>query len=60
MQTYDSALARLKEIVARLEADEPLSLEQYKALATEAKTLLSFCREQLTSIEQQTKSLFEE
>lgn len=49
---YDEALKRLNEIVARLESDEAISLDDYAQLASEARQLLTFCRSQLTSIEE--------
>lgn len=49
---YDEALKRLNEIVARLESDEAISLDDYAQLASEARHLLTFCRSQLTSIEE--------
>ena len=58
--TYDRNIARLREIVDKLESDEPVSLEEYKNLATEARALVAACRKQLTEIEAETASLFEE
>lgn len=58
--TYDEALKRLKEIVETLETEEAISIDEYKTKATEAKELLNFCRSQLTSIETEISSLFEE
>ena len=55
--SYDSALARLKEIVTLLESDEAVSIEEYKKLATEAKQLLLFCRDCLKSIEEEVNSV---
>ena len=54
---YDKNIARVKEIVARLESDEAVSLEEYKRLAAEAKALLEECRGQLTKIEEETIAL---
>ncbi|MBQ9340402.1 MAG: exodeoxyribonuclease VII small subunit [Paludibacteraceae bacterium] len=54
---YDKNIARVKEIVARLESDEAVSLEEYKRLAAEAKALLEECRSQLTKIEEETVAL---
>lgn len=54
---YDSALARLQEILSLLEGDEVVSLEQYKQLAAEAKTLLAYCRQRLTEIEKEVAEI---
>lgn len=58
--TYDSALQRLHEIVQQLETDEAISLDEYKQLAKEAKELLTFCRAQLSSIEDEMKNIVQE
>jgi len=58
--SYDEALSRLQEIVKSLETEEAISIDDYKAKATEAKELLSFCRSQLTSIESEISTLFGE
>ncbi|MCQ2335512.1 MAG: exodeoxyribonuclease VII small subunit [Paludibacteraceae bacterium] len=50
---YDKALARLQEIVSRLEQPEALSVDEYKALAKEANELLTYCREQIMGIEKE-------
>lgn len=45
--SYDDAIARVETIVKQLEQSDALSMDEYKQLATEAKTLLDFCRQQL-------------
>ena len=45
--SYDDAMARVETIVKQLEQSDGLSMDEYKQLATEAKTLLDFCRQQL-------------
>ena len=45
--SYDDAMARVETIVKHLEQSDALSMDEYKQLATEAKTLLDFCRQQL-------------
>ncbi len=45
--SYDEAMLRVETIVRQLEQSDALSMEEYKRLATEAKTLLDFCRQQL-------------
>ena len=58
--TYDEALPKLQDIVKELEAEEAISIDDYKAKASEAKTLIDFCRSQLTSIEEEIQSVFGE
>ncbi len=48
---YDEAIQKLDTIIASLETDEALSMEEYKAKAHEAKELIAFCQQQLTTIE---------
>ncbi len=55
--TYDEAIQKLDTIIATMETDEALSMEEYKAKAKEAKTLITFCHNQLTTIEQELQSL---
>lgn len=45
--SYDEAMLRIEAIVKQLEQSDALSMDEYKRLATEAKTLLDFCRQQL-------------
>ena len=51
--TYDSAMARVEEIVQQLEQSEAISLEAYDVLAKEAKELLAFCRAEIENLEEQ-------
>ncbi len=55
--TYDEAIQKLDTIIATMETDEALSMEEYKAKAKEAKALIAFCHNQLTTIEQDLQSL---
>ncbi len=55
--TYDEAIQKLDTIIATMETDEALSMEEYKAKAKEAKTLIAFCHNQLTTIEQDLQTL---
>jgi len=57
---YDDSLSRLHEIVTYLESDQAISLDEYRRLADEAKQLLADCRNQLTSIEDEITSVFNE
>ncbi len=45
--TYDEAIQKLDTIIATMETDEALSMEEYKAKAKEAKELIDFCQKQL-------------
>ncbi len=51
--TYDEAIQKLDAIIATMETDEALSMEEYKAKAKEAKELIDFCQKQLLSIEKE-------
>lgn len=53
--TYDQALARLQDIIARLEKDEAISIADYKTLAAEAGQLLTYCHAQLAELEHELK-----
>ena len=55
--SYDESLERLRAIVAQLESDQAISLDEYRRLATEAHALLAACRTQLTSIEQELTAI---
>ena len=48
--TYDEALKRAEEIIARLEQSEALSIDEYKKLAAEATRLLQSCKSLLTEM----------
>ena len=45
--TYDQAMARVEAIVQQLEQSEALSLQDYRLLAEEARSLLAFCRKEI-------------
>jgi len=49
--TYDEAKGKVEAIVKELEQSEALSMDVYKAKATEAKKLLDFCEQQLGVME---------
>lgn len=53
---YDQAIKQLETIISSLESDEALSMEQYKQKAMQAKELISFCKKQLTTLEEEMKS----
>lgn len=57
--TYDEALARLQAIVEDLEKEEAVSIDEYKQKAQEAKELLTYCRRQLTTLEEEMHTLFD-
>ncbi len=48
-RTYESAVARLEEIIARLDSGEA-ELRETLALCTEAKDLIVFCKEELQAV----------
>lgn len=58
--TYDEAIAQLEQIVAKLEGDEALSMEDYKKYAQEASQRIDFCRRQLTGIENELGQLIKD
>ena len=45
--SYDQAMARVEAIVQQLEQSEALSLQDYRLLAEEARSLLAFCRKEI-------------
>lgn len=51
--TYDAAMARVEEIIRQLENSEAIGLQKYKKLSQEAQKLLSFCRAEITKLEEQ-------
>lgn len=55
--SYDEAMARVETIVKQLEQSEALSMEEYRALAVEAKDLLALCRRQLEKDKSQFNQL---
>ena len=48
-RSYESAAARLEEIIARLDSGEA-ELRETLALCGEAKELIVFCRDELTEV----------
>ena len=48
-RTYESAVGRLEEIIARLDSGEA-ELRETLALCAEAKGLIVFCRDELTEV----------
>lgn len=55
--TYDEAIRQLEHIVASLETDEALSMEEYKQKAQEANRLITVCRQQLTNLTDELNQL---
>ncbi len=55
--TYDEAIQKLDTIIATMETDEALSMEEYKTKAKEAKDLIAFCHNQLTTLEADLQTL---
>ena len=53
--TYDEAIARIEALVGQLERSEALSMDEYKRIATEAKTLLEYCRQQVEKMDKELK-----
>ena len=51
IMNYDETIQKAESIVKDLEQAEALSMEDYKAKATEAKQLLDLCEKQLTTME---------
>ena len=51
--TYDAAMARVEEIIRQLENSEAIDLQEYKKPSQEAQKLLSFCRAEITKLEEQ-------
>ena len=58
--TYDKAMARLEALVKELDSAEAVSMADYKQKAAEAKELITFCRAQLTNLEQDMQALLPE
>lgn len=56
-QGYDAAIKQLQDILSQLEGGTPLPMEQYVALAREAKVLIEACRAYLVGIEKEIESL---
>lgn len=55
--TYDQAIKRIEQIISELEQTEALSMDAYQAKATEAKELLIFCQQQLSTWEKQMQDI---
>lgn len=51
--TYDAAMARVEETIRQLENSEAIGLQEYQKLSQEAQQLLSFCRAEITKLEEQ-------
>lgn len=51
--TYDAAMARVEEIIRQLENSEAIGLQEYQKLSQEAQQLLSFCRSEISKLEEQ-------
>jgi exodeoxyribonuclease VII small subunit len=48
-ETYETAVARLEAIIARLDSGDA-ELRETLALCTEAKTLIEFCKSELDAV----------
>jgi exodeoxyribonuclease VII small subunit len=57
--TYDSALARIEEIVTHLE-DENKSIDELSALVKEASELVQICKQKLKMTEEDIQKAFGE
>ena len=57
--TYDSALARIEEIVNHLE-DESKSIDELSALVKEASELVQYCKQRLKMTEEDILKAFGE
>jgi len=57
--SYDSALARIEEIVNHLE-DENKSIDELSALVKEASDLVRFCKQKLKTTEEDIQKAFGE
>lgn len=57
--TYDSALARIEEIVTHLE-DENKSIDELSALVKEASELVQYCKQRLKMTEEDILKAFGE
>ena len=52
--TYEKAMKRLEEIVAKIESGE-MDIDSLAANLKEAKALVEFCKEKLTTVEAEVK-----
>lgn len=57
--SYDKALARIEEIVNKLEAGEE-GIDQLSEMVKEAAKLVNFCKNKLRMTEDEIKQAFEE
>ena len=55
-ENYETAVARLEQIIARLDSGEA-ELRETLALCTEAKGLITFCKSELDAVSGQLKEL---
>jgi exodeoxyribonuclease VII small subunit len=53
---YETAIARLEQIIARLDSGEA-ELRETLALCTEAKTLIGFCKSELDAVSGELREL---
>ncbi len=58
-QTYEQAISRLKEIVAKVESGQ-MNIDDLAANLKEAKQLSDFCKAKLTGVEADVKKILEE
>ena len=52
--TYEKAMKRLEEIVTKIESGE-MDIDSLAANLKEAKALVEFCKEKLTTVEAEVK-----
>lgn len=55
-ETYTEAIARLEQIVARMESDE-LDIDELSVNLKEAQKLIKFCREKLYKADEEVKKM---
>jgi exodeoxyribonuclease VII small subunit len=58
MKTYEQSMKRLQEIVTQIENGET-DIDSLAARLKEARQLVDFCREKLTKVETEVKTLLE-
>ena len=56
--TYEKAMKRLEQIVARIENGE-MDIDSLAKNLKEAKTLVEYCKNKLTSVEEEVKKCLE-
>lgn len=56
--TYEQAIHRLEEIVSKIERGE-MDIDSLTANLTEAKQLVTFCKDKLTKVEGEVQKILE-